>query len=116
MKRIITTAVALVVAVLLYSGLAAAESAEVSISRLLPAEDGMVYLSVSPELPFACKTPAGDNLRFNLKIDGGKAMYGLLLSAKLTNKKVAVWYTALEPKLVGKECGVPVTLTSVALN
>ena len=67
--------------------------ANVTIGRVFIANDGHVSFGTTPQAPNTCNY-YNVQFTFDSTTDGGKSMLSLLLSARMANTKIDVWYTA----------------------
>jgi len=86
MKKIILTAILLAFSNPSFSGYGGGE-----IKRFYVSSDGWVHLGLVSQLPGTCSN-WGEHFKFDSTTLGGKNMLSVVMSAKLANKSVNVWY------------------------
>jgi hypothetical protein len=62
------------------------------LNRVYVGSDGFAYFGTTVQPTGTCYY-FGEYIRFDAKSDAGKAMLGVLLSAKAAQRKITVWYT-----------------------
>lgn len=65
---------------------------EQDVGRVYVGSDGFAYFGTSTQPPNSCYY-FGEYFRFDVKNDTGKAKLTVLLSAKMAQKKIVVWYS-----------------------
>ncbi|OGO75253.1 MAG: hypothetical protein A2203_09905 [Chromatiales bacterium RIFOXYA1_FULL_46_5] len=61
------------------------------LNRVYVDSDGFAYFGTSSQPPNTCNF-FGEYFRLDVKTDSGKAMLSILLSSKMAQKKIIIWY------------------------
>ncbi len=77
---------------LVFTGISYAGYGVGEIKRFFVTTDGWVYFGLVNQLPNTCNY-YGEHFKFDTSTVGGKNLLSVVMSAKLANRPVAVWYT-----------------------
>lgn len=67
--------------------------------------NGWVHVGMQSRPAKTCITHVKSHMKFDSRTEGGKALYSMLLAAKMSNLEVKVWYTnSPTPGATAKNC------------